>query len=67
MDAYTFEWQLGRFFGVWKSAVQQISDWIQTTGTHRSRIVLVKVHVVILYSFGINLSITYLTKHMDIS
>ena len=45
MDTYTFEWQLDRLLGIWNSAIQQISNWIQMAGTHRSKVVIDKVHV----------------------
>ena len=46
----TFEWQLYRMFGIWNSAVHEISNWIQEAGTYRSTVVLNRVYKAFFHS-----------------
>ena len=39
-----YEWQLDRMFGIWNSAVQDISNWIQVARSERSIMILNKVY-----------------------
>ena len=44
VDTDAYEWQLDRMFGIWNSAIQEISDWIQAASTYRSTVVLDRVY-----------------------
>ena len=45
-----YQCQLERMFGIWNSAIQEISNWIQVAGTYRSTVVLNRVYKAFFHS-----------------
>ena len=48
--ADAFEWQLDRMFGIWNSAICEISNWIQKASTYRSTVVLNRIYKAFFHS-----------------
>ena len=49
-DTDAYKWQLDRMFGIWNSAIHEISVWIQKASTYRSTVVHVRVYKAFFHS-----------------